>query len=333
VKIGEMDDTDKTMLAIIAANPRIHIRELAKKLGISRQAAHRRMRILTETGVIKGTTAGISFPYLDAVSVLVFGRSTATLTEEVFDWLGESEFTRRAAIAGGNYLYSVGELRNISELDGYVDFVKRTGKIPEPTVGIYRSDEELMPDYTVDGSGRRKHDYTQLSSLDLKIIVSLKDDARRPIAEIAKMVGVSAKTVRRHLRNMTSDGSLDLHLLTDSPAGGNMLLGLHVNLKEGADRVEVGKRLLSTYGSVEAYVRTFSNLPGFLNVVFWTTSVPEIRMVYRETCEDEGVQAVMLNFCYFERIYETWRGKLPGFQASHSGKARTGNSRRSPRAR
>ena len=194
--------------------------------------------------------------------------------------------------------------------------MKRTGKMPEPTVGIYSSDDELMHGFVVDGSGRRKEDYRQLSPLDLRIIASLKDDARRPVAEIARIVGVSVKTVRRRLEEMKTDGSLDLHALTDSPSGGDLLLTMHVKLKDMSDKAEAGKRLLSTYGSINAYMRTFSNLPGLLMVVFWSDSVPEIRRVFRATCEDESVMAVMLNFCYFERIYETWRGKLSDVQRS-----------------
>jgi Lrp/AsnC family leucine-responsive transcriptional regulator len=328
-KLGGMDETDNKMVTLLLANPRIPIRELAKKLGISRQSTHHRLRILMETGVIKGTTAGVSFLYLDAVSVSVFGRSDTTLTEEILDRLGECEFTRRVAIAGGNYLYVVGELRDISELDDYVEYVERVGEMPEPIIGIYSTDDELMHGHAVDGSGKRKDDYRQLSPLDLRIIASLRQDARRPVAEIAEVVGVSAKTVKRHLEVMTADGSLDLHVLTDSPSGGEMLFALHVNLKHGADKVEVGRRLLSEYGLPDAYIRSFSNLPGFLIVVFWSDSVPEIRNVFRATCEDEGVQGVMLNFCYFERIYETWRGRLLEIQESSPEKRRI----RSPRPR
>ncbi len=320
--LRDMDAIDNKMMALLLANPRTPINVLAKKLGISRQTTHHRLRILMENGVIKGTTAGVSFLYLDVVSVAIFGRSDATLTEEILDRLGESEFTRRAVIAGGNYLYVVGELRDLSELDDYVEFVERAGKIPEPTVGVYSRDDELMRGFAVDGSGRRKDGYRELSPLDLRIIASLRQDARRPAAEIAEVVGASTKTVKRHLEGMASDGSLDLHVLTDIPSGGNMLFALHVNLKKGADRAEVGKRLLSRCGSLDAYIRAFSNLPSLLMVVFWSGSVPEIRNVFRATCEDEGVQAVMLNFCYFERIYETWRGKLLEMQEKAPKKGR-----------
>jgi DNA-binding Lrp family transcriptional regulator len=317
-----MDDTDRKLLVLLDTNPRIHIQELAKRLGISRQAVHRRMRVLTEVGVIKGAIAGISIAYLDAVPMAVSGLSKTASIEETLDRLGESEFTRRVVVAGGNYLYVVGFLRNISELDSYVEFVKRAAEMPEPTVGIYCLDDGLMPEYSVDGSGKRKESYKELSPLDLKIIASLKDDARRPIAEIADMVGASAKTVRRHLADMISEGSLDMSVPMDSASGGDFFLIMHVNLRDGTNKREVGRRLLSKKYFRDQYIRTHSNLPNFLVWIFWSDKVAEIRKVLRETGEDEDVLSVMLNFAYLERMYTTWRDELAEVQASHSRKAR-----------
>ena len=328
MKLGEMDDTDKKLLFLLAANPRIHFKELAKGLGISRQAVHHRIQILKETGVILGITAGISFAYLDAVSVLIFGRSKTAPVEETLGRLGESEFTRRVVVAGGNYLYVVGELRTISELDGYVEFVKRAAEMQESTVGIPCLDDSLSPGYTVDGVVERKQSYRELSPLDLRIIASLKDDARRPIADIANMVGASGKTVRRHLEDMISGGSLELHVLMDNTSSGPILSAVHVNLKDDANKGEVGRRLLSKCPFHDAYVRSFSNLPGFLALVFWSDNMTEIRKVFREIGEDKDVLAVMLNFGYLERIYNTtWRDKLPAVQTRTSKRAGTRNPR------
>lgn len=320
----EMDDTDGKLLFLLAANPRIHLKELAKSLGISRQAVHHRIQVLKETGVILGITAGISFAYLDAIPVLVFGRSRTASFEGTLDRLGESEFTRRVVVAGGNYLYVIGELRTISELDGYVEFVKRAAEMQESTVGIPCLDDSLSPGYTVDGVVERRQNYKELSSLDLKIIASLKDDARIPIADIAHLVGASAKTVRRHLEDMISGGSLELHVLMDNTSSGPILSVVHVNLKTGADKGEVGRRLLSKCPCPEAYVRAFSNLPGFLAVVFWSDKMTEIRKVFGEIGEDRDVLAVMLNFAYLERIYNTtWRDRLPEAQMRPSKRVRT----------
>jgi DNA-binding Lrp family transcriptional regulator len=304
-----MDDTDRKLLLLICANPRTRLRELAKSLGISTQAVHRRIQALTEIGAIEGMTAGISIHYLHAVPLMIFGRSDTTSIEETFDRLGESEFSSIALAAGGNFLYVVGLLRDISELDSYSEFVKRAGKMPEPIVGIYGLD---YPEYrlTIDG-GNRRHCHRELSPLDLRIIASLKGDARRPVADIADMVGASTKTVRRHLEDMIFEGSLEFYVPWDPVAGGNTFLLMHVNLRDGADKVEVGRRLLSKRLLRIVFIRAFRNIPGFLLCFLSLEKTEEIRMILREVGEDEDVLAVTPNFVYLERNYVTWRDKLP----------------------
>ncbi|HEX9909157.1 MAG TPA: Lrp/AsnC family transcriptional regulator [Thermoplasmata archaeon] len=318
-----MDDADRKLLILVAENPRIHIQELAKRLGISKQVASHRMQVLTKSGIILGSIANISIPYLDAIPVVIFGRSETAPIERALDRLGESEFSRRANVVGGNIIYVTGLLRRISELDGYAEFVKRAAEMPAPTVGIYNLDDGLMPVYSVDGGGkRRQQNCKKLSPLDLRIIASLNDDARRPIADIADTVGASAKTVRRHLEDMISEGSLELHAPMDLSLGGDIFLSVHVNFADGADKVVVGRRLLSKYRFRDAYVRTFSNLPGLIMWVLWSDNMTEIRKALREVGEDEDVLAVTPNFVYLERIYPTWRDKLLAVRTRSPKKAR-----------
>jgi len=322
-----MDDTDRKLLLLISANPRAHLGELAKKLGISRQAVHHRIQFLTKIGVILGMTADISIYYLDAVPVMIFGRSKTASIEETLNRLGESEFSKIAVVAGCNFLYVRGDLRNISELDGYVEFVKRAAEMPEPTVGITCLDSGIPPDY-VDG-GKRKQSYEELSPLDLKIIASLKGNARRPIADIADMVGVSAKTVRRHLKDMISEGSLDLNVPWDPASGEDIYTIVHVNLRDGADKVEVGRKLLSKYPLV--FVRSFSNLPNLLLCALCSDKMTETRRILREINGDEDVLSMMFNLNYFERKYTTWRDKLPEARTLSPKKVRTHKLHHGPR--
>lgn len=306
-----MDITDQKLVNLLAANPRMHLNEMAHRLGISKQAVHHRMRALSECGALKGTVAGISFAYLNAIPVAVFGRSDAACAEEVMDKLGESEFTRRVVVGGGNYLYVVGQLRAVSELDKYAEFVRRTAEMPEPTVGIYCLEDVPMPEYHVDGINPRRKSYRPLAVLDMMIIASLRDDARKPITEIAREVGASAKTVKRHMDNLIADGSLELSVVQDVPLGGHLLSIIHVGLRDGADKEEVTRRLLSRHQSMDAYVRMFSNLPRFAFLVFWSDSIMEMRSVLRDVGKDEGVKSAVMNIGCLERIYDsTWRDAL-----------------------
>jgi len=326
-----MDDTDRKLVQLIEENPRILLRELAEKLGISVQVAHHRMQVIFQDWPLLRLSGCISGSYLGAVPMAVFGRSDAALVKEALDRLGESEFTRAAVASAGNQLFVVGELRDISQLDGYAEFVRWVAKMPAPTVGIYCLDEELCPGYPVHGVSKLKPNCRELTLLDLKIIASLHDNARRTIADIADMVGASTKTVKRHLERMISDGSLSLEMRGDPTQGGDVEALVHVGLRDGADKMEVGRRLLSKYPFQITYIRTFSNLPLFLLCIFYGNKMAEILKVLKEIGEDPDVVAITPNITCAYRTYETWRDKLPAAMVANAKEIRKHSSSSGPR--
>jgi len=322
--LEEMDDTDRKLLLLISGEPRMHSRQLAKRLGISRQTVHQRMQVLTENGVLKGIDAVISTHYLDAVHVSVFGRSNTSSIHETLRKLGASEFTRSVIVAGENFLYVGGVLRNVVELEKYSEFVKRTAEMPAPSVGISNLDDDIMPPTSADG-GRSKHEYRELTLLDLRIIASLKANVRRPAADIAHSLGVTSKTVRRHLEDMLSEGSLEFDVPWDLMPGEDMFTLMQVILREGADKGMVGRRLLTKHPGPNLYVRSCCNLPSYLLCILCSDKMTEIRRVIRDIEEDERVLSVTPNLLYIEQTYPTWRDRL--LEVPPAKKTRTHNLR------
>jgi DNA-binding Lrp family transcriptional regulator len=311
--LKEMDDIDVKLLVLLVGNPRIHFHELSRKIGISKQAAYRRWLALKESGVIERMTADISVTYLDAVPVAVFGRSNAASVLETLDKLGECEFTRRAFAGCGNYIYVNGLLRDISDLGEFSEFVIRTADLQDATVGIYSPDPGLTPHYIVDGITNRKPDYKKLTPLDLRIIALLKDNVRMPVQEIAEVLGVTTKTIKRHLEDMTSEGKLELHVRTDPSDFGDMFFAVHVTLRDGADKGAVGRRLLSKYEFRDAFLLAFSNIPSLLMWIFWSGDLSEMRKILKAVDEDEDIAALMINYVYLQRFYSTWQDRLPQY--------------------
>lgn len=109
---------------------------------------------------------------------------------------------------------------------------------------------------------------------------------------------------------MVSDGSLDFYSPWDLTSGEDMLTMMYVNLRSGADRVKVARRLLSKDPIHVILFRSFSNLPNFLLGILNSDRMSEIRKILREISEDEDVLAVTPNLLYFERSYTTWDHKL-----------------------
>jgi DNA-binding Lrp family transcriptional regulator len=306
----EMDDTDRKLLILIGGNPRTHYQDLAKQLGISKQAVHHRIRLLTEAGVLKRAVATLSVSYVDAVPVSISGRSRTNSMKRTLDRLGKSEFTRRVVVAGGNFIFVVGYLRDISDLDSYAEFVISEAEIAEPTVGIYCLDDGLMPNYPVDGSGSRKEAHRTLSPLDLKIIAVLQDDARKPVQGIAEEVNASTKTVRHHLDRMISEGCLDFQIPMDMARRGDHLIVASVRLADGASKAAIGRKILSRSFFMDQYVRTYSNITDMVHWVFWSDDIDATRNALGEVSEYEEVLSVVPHFCYNERMYPTWKDKL-----------------------
>jgi hypothetical protein len=109
---------------------------------------------------------------------------------------------------------------------------------------------------------------------------------------------------------MICDGSLDMAMTADLASGGDMLVVMHVYLKDGADKKVVGRRLLAKRSFQDQYIRTHSNLPDLLAWVFWSSKITEVRRILKEVSADEDVRSAMVNFAYLERMYPTWRDKL-----------------------
>ena len=270
-------------------------------------------------GVFRSMKAEISMNYLDVPIVAVWGRSRTTSVEKALDRLGKSELTACVRVAGANEFFVMAGLRNISELDSYVKFVRQAASIPEPTVGIMSFGDGINPEY-FDG-GRRNQRYRALSAIDLKIIASLQDDARKPIPEIAEGIGVSAKTVRRHLDRMRADGSLDFYQPWDLTSGEDLITQLQVTLRTGADKVRTARRLVAK-DPLHLFLRSFSNLPSFLVGSLNLDKMTEIRRILKEIGEDEDVVSVTPNLLYFERSYTTWDHRLLKALANPSAKVK-----------
>lgn len=304
-----MDDTDRKLMLLMYEDPRMPIQELAKRLKISRQTVNHRMQAMTKLGVFKDIRAAISIHYLGLVPLYIWGRTSGTSVEKILDRFEGTELVDAVIVLGGNNLLVVGAPRKESELESYVEFVKRTAEMTKPTVGVpCYGDGTNPPSYD---KGKQKKSYKDVSPIDLKIIASLDDNARKPVAEIADGVGVSARTVRRHLEWLKLEGVLTFDMPWDIPSGEDMFTLMYLNLRRGADKMKVSRRLLSTHPLRVTVVRSFSNLPNFLMGLLKSDGMRETRRILREIAKDEDIQSVTPNLIYVEREYWSWDQKLP----------------------
>ncbi len=280
------------------ANSRTPYHELAAKLGLSINAVHKRIGALTDSGIIRAFTAHPSLVSLGAVVVWIYGRSEAAHPSEIRLRMKTDSRTYWVANSGGGYVYVGGYLKDLSELDEYVAFVKSQGEVNDPTIGI-------MPQMS------RRFPNDQLSPIDYQILNSLRKDSRKPASEVAKEVNASAKTVHRRLERMTEKALVDFSIDWYPDASNDIVSLCHVEISQKVDRQSVRELLGHKFSQNILVDVLFSNLPNLLILFLWTNSMKQMEDLRESIGKAEGVKSVMLNVLQIGYMFDTWRDKLP----------------------
>jgi len=130
-----------------------------------------------------------------------------------------------------------------------------------------------------------------LTSLDWRILQALRRDPRALPADVASAVGVSARTVKRHLGRMASEGSVFLvPILDPSKADGLFMFELLVYMREGSGPRPMSElRAAFADEHVYAYVPASAELGSFDMLLVARTShdVEELRR------RAEGIEGVV----------------------------------------
>jgi DNA-binding Lrp family transcriptional regulator len=297
-----VDKADVILCQTLLLNSRIPYRELAEKLDLSVTAVHNRIQAMIDMGIIRRFIARPSIFAQNAIHILITGNTKADNIRQLTPNLQKHGTIYWLAVGGGNVLYIGAYLRNISELEDLVSFVRENAQMPEPTVGITRS-----PLPTNLKSAKLE---TDLCELDYKIIRSLKMDSRKPVADIAEEIGVSAKTVRRRLDRMIKNFLIELSIEWFPDASNDIISAFHVHLKPDAD-----KNLANTING-KNYPKTlfywgFSNLPNTYLFMTWSPTSRDVKELREKIEQDPGVQSVSPNIIFTGYVFESWRDKTP----------------------
>ena len=186
-----------------------------------------------------------------------------------------------------------------------MDFVKKAAEMPNPTVGI---------DSSFYGGTGSATEFARLTRLDFEIIESLHKDSRKSISDVARELGVSAKTAGRHLQTMMDGGLIDLSMEWYPDASNDIMTFIHIYLKEDADKSKAIAALTNKYSPRALFFWSFSNLPNLLSSMVWSNSMKELKDTRTRLQGEPFIKSVVPNVLYTGYIFETWRDKLPAEQ-------------------
>jgi len=273
-----VDEIDIALCRMLMWDSRLTYSELAEAVGTSVQTVHRRIKSLSEQGVIVGFEASVSLPAVHGVWVTAFGVSKADSVEKTVADLVKDDRTDMVFTASGKMLYVHGALRRITDLEGYVRFVQKAGLMPDAQVGIMGEVPQVPLSL----------DRPVLYPLDLKIISALKHDARRPTADLAEELGVAPRTVTRHIERMRKETLVHFGLPFRPEVTGDTFAMVHLKVKESVEKSKVALAMVKHMGSRSIISYSFGNIPDLVLCIVWTRNVKELR----EMCQNLGSEGV-----------------------------------------
>jgi Lrp/AsnC family transcriptional regulator for asnA, asnC and gidA len=295
-----MDEIDIRLSMLLMRNSRIPYRDLADDLGISIQAVHRRIQLMREMGVIREFVTQPSSKALGCVNVFIFGRSLSRSMDETVRDLGLDDHVDGIYVASGNMMFISAILRDVSELDDLTELIRKTGQIPEPRVGI--TIQNVRPPGEKGGAPLSKTDYA--------IIRSLHHDSRKSVTDVAKEIGISARSVNRHLGQMAKFGLIEFKIQWFPCECRDIFAMMHLNLLPGLDKNVVVSDLRKRHGVKVLLPMTFSNIPNYILLLAWSTSSKDLEELQRSIEKEGSVSTVMADILYVGHPFSNWRDEL-----------------------
>jgi DNA-binding Lrp family transcriptional regulator len=213
-----LDILDKGILSDLVSNCRITFEELARKYGVSPNAIRKRIQKLESTGVIDGYSVGLVSAMIDASSVFGLAMTDGSKDEEEFvDKIGNhSHIIAAASYTDGIYAF-IGEFTTPAGLMEIGTHVRGLDGV---------NNLEL---HTLIGKDGQK---VELSNMHLKVLHSLKNDAKLSIVEIAKTTGLTARRVRKSLSELIEEQGVSFSAFVELGAASDIPFLVKANYDE-----------------------------------------------------------------------------------------------------
>ncbi|MFH1649237.1 MAG: Lrp/AsnC family transcriptional regulator [Candidatus Woesearchaeota archaeon] len=274
-----MDLKDRKILFELSRNARMPVNQLAKKVGLGQPGTAYRLKRLFDQKIIHSTYTIIDFSALGRYVYRVYFRFVSTTPEkehEILDWVISQKAASVVGESTGHYdivIMSIGQ-RSASEFADLLSQLKERYRefiadmdVSFYTGTLYFNRNYLLPeerDDTIIETGNANQ--VSHDELDLAILNSIVEDARKTVLTIAKETGHPARTVAYRLKLLEKNGIIKGYSINPaSSALGREYYKLSVVFSKNTTRaqmIEFARSLDST-----VYVdRTMSKYDFELNV-------------------------------------------------------------------
>ncbi len=185
-----MDLIDKGILSDLTRNCRVTYQEMAGKYGVSANAIRKRILKLEGSGVIDQYGIALSPAMTDADYAFGVLQTDGSHDEQEFvEMIGQNQYVSAASSYTGGIYLLIAEFTSMDELHQISSFLRSLEGV----------DEVEIHTLVIDRGSK-----VQLGQLALRILAQLNVDPRMPIVEVAEKTGMTARRVRRVIKELTS---------------------------------------------------------------------------------------------------------------------------------
>lgn len=214
-----LDAIDRTIILAVHENCRISYEALAQKVKLTPNAVKNRVHNLIEKGVLTHFLIAFNPSAIDAESFQAIVLTDGSEDHSKFvSTLGLSPMIGHvsilATVQGGAYLVW-GEFIGTEMLHEVSTFLRNLDKVHDVDLYVV-----LSPKLEQKG---------EFSKLHLRVLNVLRSNPLMQTSEIAQLTGISAKTVRRALKEIAADGKVSFRGRADLAAGS--LVNIHIRME------------------------------------------------------------------------------------------------------
>ena len=260
-----MDDIDMRLAIELTMDPRATFRDLAKKLGLSVNAVHKRFRSLQDQGIINRLTVHPSPAAMGSSICMLLARFDPLDEECVYERLTSNERVLTIYASSGDYLF--------------VMMIPLPGEDFEDVVESIQDDCRLYDVFFDEIKLPAPEE--PLDEKDHCIITALQGDSRRPLQEVSDITGISLKTVKKRVRRMMDESLIWMRLIWSPLMTGDFFCVVTANLKELDNATETLHRVHKDFMPSVIGIGSFSKRPEFVFINIWAKNMVEIHDIRR----------------------------------------------------
>ncbi len=296
-----MDREDVRICRMLFMNSRLPYQEMAKKLGMSIPAVHKRLVNLVDLGIISAFTAEVDPIALGARMATVFGRSNLDDISSSVAALEKDDRTWMVLLGGNSELFVFAHLHRAEELAEYAELVIRSAGLTDVFQGLH----SVRP-----GAARFIADSepNPPTPLELAIIRSLSDDARKRASDVAREVGTSARMVSRKLISMRKEGKVRFSIRWTPDYGKEIISLVDFRLRPEADIGESISALMAKYPDNVMFCSAFRENHSILATV-WTETMRGVGALVSGISALIQAENATPHIIYSGHHFKTWKNR------------------------